>query len=60
MIKTSEGRKGGYQFFHLIERLSICNIIDKPLRKLSSIFYSSMKDDFIINALNCNALYFVQ
>ena len=47
-------------FLDLIERLSICNIIDKPLRKLSSSFSSSMKVVFIINALNCNVLYFVQ
>ena len=46
-------------FLDAIERLSICNI-DKPLHKWSSIFSSSMKDVFIINALNCNALYFVQ
>ena len=60
MIKTSEVMKGRCQFFHVFERLSMCNIIDKPLRKLSSLFSSSMKDDFIINALNCNVLYFVQ
>ena len=47
-------------FLDLSERLSICNIIDKPLRKWRSLFSSSMKDVFIINALNCNVLYFVQ
>ena len=43
------------------ESWSICNI-DKQIHKWSSliIFCSSMKDAYIINALNCNVLYFVQ
>ena len=38
-----------------IERVSICNIIDKPLHKWSSLFSSSMKDVFVINALKPGA-----
>ena len=54
-------QEGGVPIFlDLIERLSICNIIDKPLRKWSSLFSSSMKDVFIINVLNCDVRYFVQ
>ena len=30
MVKVSEGRKGVCHFLDAIERLSICNIIDKP------------------------------
>ena len=43
------------------ESLSICNV-DEQIHKWSSliIFCSSMKDAHIINALNCNVLYFVQ
>ena len=48
LVKISEGRKRGCQFLDAIERL-IC-----PL------FSSSVKDAFIIIALNCNVLYFVQ
>ena len=57
-VWRQEGRMT--MFLDLSERLSICNIIDKPLRKWSSLFSSSMKDVFISNALNCNVLYFVQ
>ena len=46
-------------FLDAIERLCICNIIDKPLHKWSFLFSSLLKDVFIINALNCNVLYFV-
>ena len=43
-------KEGGCHFcLDVIKRLSICNIIDKP-----------MKNVFITNALNCNVLYFVQ
>ena len=35
-----------------IERLGMCNIIDKPLHKRSSLFSRSMKDVFTINALD--------
>ena len=35
MVKISEGRKGGGQFFlDAVERLNICDFIDKPLLTL--------------------------
>ena len=35
VVKISEGRKGGGQFFlDAIERLNICDFIDKPLLTL--------------------------
>ena len=33
-------------FLDAIDRLGICNIIDKPLHNWSSLFSSSMKDVF--------------
>ena len=50
MVKISEGRKGECQFFwcHWKINYVFCNIIDKPLRKWSSFYSSSMKDVFII------------
>ena len=48
VLKISEARKRGCQFLDAIERL------------IGPLFSSSMKDAFIINALNCNVLYFVQ
>ena len=59
MVRISKG-KGDANFLDAIERLSICDIIDKPLRRWSELFSSLMNDVFIINALNCNVLYFVQ
>ena len=63
MVKISEGRKLVVMPFvsDATESLSICNI-DEQIHKWSSwiIFCSSMKDAHIINALNCNVLYFVQ
>ena len=34
--------------------------LDAIERLISPLFFSSMKDAFIINALNCNVRYFVQ
>ena len=60
VVKSFEGREGGMPIFlDAIERLCICNIIDKPLHKWSYLFSSLLKDVFIINTLNCNVLYFV-
>ena len=56
MVNISEGRKGGGQFFlDAIERLNICDFIDKPLLTLLVKFFI-----FFINALNYNVLYFKQ
>ena len=59
-VTGPEGSKGGCRFFlDAIERLSICNIIDKPLDKWRSLSSSSTKGVFK-NVLNYNVLYFVQ
>ena len=62
IVKISEGRKPVMPFVSdATESLIICNI-DEQIHKWSSLisFCSSMKDAHIINALNCNVLYFVQ
>ena len=43
-----------------IERLNICNITDKPLHKPKFLKLQFNEGCLIINALNCNVLYFVQ
>ena len=58
MVNISEGRKGGGHFFlDAIERLNICDFIDKdkPLLTLLVKFFI-----FFINALSYNVLYFKQ
>ena len=45
-------------FWRQEEGMSI--FLDSIERLISPLFSSSMKDAFIINALNCNVLYFVQ
>ena len=58
MVNIPEGRRGRMPiFFDVIERLSICNIITKQVKLL--IFWFD-EGCCIINALNCNVLYFVQ
>ena len=49
LVKISEGRTEEMPIF-----------LDAIERLISPLFSSSMKDAFIINALNCNVLYFVQ
>ena len=71
VLKFFEGKRGDGKnfwgqdgmmpiFLDAIERLSVYDIIDKPLHRWSFLFASSMKDVFTINALSCNVLYFVQ
>ena len=58
------GQEGGMPIFFQMPlkdlKVFVTLLINYYVHKWKSLFSSSGKDDFIINALNCNVFYFVQ